>query len=220
MPHQPTITNMTSASSFRAALLACLFSFARGLVLVMVMVLPMVMLKRLGLSNSWAAFNTALLLLPFVLRGVLRPVAEVLMCRWYSLAILQFLMVISVWGVAGSVSSNMGVGLWLWLAVFSLVGAVHDIMAADMTALWCNEWKHQRRVQLCFVFGVLAAVLGMGVTMILAGDMEVLSSPGSIPGLGRSPGEGNGSPLQYSCLGNPMDRGAWATVRGVRVRPD
>ena len=31
----------------------------------------------------------------------------------------------------------------------------------------------------------------------------------SIPGLGRSPGEGNGNPLQYSCLENPMDRGAW-----------
>ena len=40
--------------------------------------------------------------------------------------------------------------------------------------------------------------------------------PGSIPGLGRSPGEGNGNPLQYSCLENPMDGGAWwATVNGV-----
>ena len=39
---------------------------------------------------------------------------------------------------------------------------------------------------------------------------------GSIPGLGRFPGEGNGNPLQYSCLGNPMGRGAWqATVYGV-----
>ena len=38
---------------------------------------------------------------------------------------------------------------------------------------------------------------------------------GSIPGLGRSPGEGNGTPLQYSCLENPMDGGAWwATVHG------
>ena len=38
----------------------------------------------------------------------------------------------------------------------------------------------------------------------------------SIPGSRRSPGEGNGNPLQYSCLGNPMDRGAWwATVYGV-----
>ena len=40
--------------------------------------------------------------------------------------------------------------------------------------------------------------------------------PASIPGLGRSPGEGNGNPLQYSCLENPTDRGAWqATVHGV-----
>ena len=39
---------------------------------------------------------------------------------------------------------------------------------------------------------------------------------GSIPGLGRPLGEGNGNPLQYSCLENPMDRGAWrATVHGV-----
>ena len=43
-----------------------------------------------------------------------------------------------------------------------------------------------------------------------AGDL------GSIPGLGRPPGEGNGNPLQYSCLENPMDGGAWgATVHGV-----
>ena len=39
---------------------------------------------------------------------------------------------------------------------------------------------------------------------------------GSIPGLGRSPGEGNGNPLQDCCLENPMDREAWqGTVRGV-----
>ena len=43
-----------------------------------------------------------------------------------------------------------------------------------------------------------------------AGDL------GSIPGLGRSPGEGNGNPLWYSCLENPKDEGAWkATVYGV-----
>ena len=45
---------------------------------------------------------------------------------------------------------------------------------------------------------------------------------GSVPGLGRSPGEGNGNPLQDACLENPMDRGAWwATVHGSqRVRHD
>ena len=43
-----------------------------------------------------------------------------------------------------------------------------------------------------------------------------VGDPGSIPGSGRSPGEGNGNPLQYSCLENPMDGGAWwAAVHGV-----
>ena len=43
---------------------------------------------------------------------------------------------------------------------------------------------------------------------------------GSIPGLERSSGEGNDNPLQYSCLDNPMDRGAWrATVHGVAKSP-
>ena len=45
-----------------------------------------------------------------------------------------------------------------------------------------------------------------------AGDL------GSVPGSGRSPGEGHGNPLQYSCLENPMDRGAWRdTVHGVTM---
>ena len=48
--------------------------------------------------------------------------------------------------------------------------------------------------------------------MCNAGDV------GSVPGLGRSPGEGNSNPLQYSCLEKPMDRGSWqATVHGVAM---
>ena len=49
-----------------------------------------------------------------------------------------------------------------------------------------------------------------------AGDL------GSSPGLGRSPGEGNDNPLQYSCLENPMDRGAWQATDGriARVEHD
>ena len=44
---------------------------------------------------------------------------------------------------------------------------------------------------------------------------------GSIPGFGRSPGEGNGNPLQYSCLGNPKSRGVWqVTVHGVAKQSD
>ena len=52
-----------------------------------------------------------------------------------------------------------------------------------------------------------------------AGDTR---DAGLIPGLGRSPGEGNGYPLQYSCLENSVDRGAWwaAVLRIQRVRHD
>ena len=51
-----------------------------------------------------------------------------------------------------------------------------------------------------------------------AGDIRDM---GSIPGSGRSPGEENGNPFQYSCLGNPMGRGAWkAIVHGVAEELD
>ena len=50
----------------------------------------------------------------------------------------------------------------------------------------------------------------------LAASAGSARDAGSIPGSGRSPGVGNGNPLQFSCLENPMDRGAWwATVLGV-----
>jgi len=48
-----------------------------------------------------------------------------------------------------------------------------------------------------------------------AGDVD------SVPGSGRSPGQENGNPLQYSCLGNPVDRGAWqTTVHGIAKESD
>ena len=63
--------------------------------------------------------------------------------------------------------------------------------------------------------------------MSFPGDSVVINLPvnaedvGLIPGLGRSSGEGNGNPLQYSCLGNPMDRGAWqAIAHGVTKELD
>ena len=61
-------------------------------------------------------------------------------------------------------------------------------------------------------------LLIIGLPWWLSGKESACNAedPGSIPGWGRYSGEGNGCPLQYSCLGNPMDRGAWrATVHGV-----
>ena len=47
------------------------------------------------------------------------------------------------------------------------------------------------------------------IASFLGGSAYNVGDPGSIPGLGRPPGEGNGNPLQYSCLENPMDGGTW-----------
>ena len=61
--------------------------------------------------------------------------------------------------------------------------------------------------------GFPGGVSGKVLVPANAGDIR---DTGLIPGLGRSPGEGNGNPLQYSCLENPMDGGAWwATIHGV-----
>ena len=77
----------------------------------------------------------------------------------------------------------------------------------DMT-----EWAQAPSMSVCvyiYVSGFSCSSVGKEAACS-AGD------PGSIPGLGRSPGEGNGNPLQYPYLENLMDRGAWwATVHGV-----
>ena len=65
---------------------------------------------------------------------------------------------------------------------------------------------------------IISLLLFLGLPGGSDGKMSACNEadPGSIPGLGRSPGEGNGNPLQYSCLENPMDGGALeATVHGV-----
>ena len=77
-----------------------------------------------------------------------------------------------------------------------------------------QEWQVRRPLKWCLKMGFPA---GSAVKNLSAntGDM------GSIPGLGRSPGEGNGNPLQYSCLGNPTDREAWwATAHGLAKESD
>ena len=76
--------------------------------------------------------------------------------------------------------------------------AVHGVAKSQT---WLSEWTELK--------GWLTKRLPWWLN---AGDT------GFIPGLGRSPGEGNGNPLQYSCLGNPMDWGAWrATAHGVQT---
>ena len=79
-----------------------------------------------------------------------------------------------------------------------------------------------KRVQVCSYLRVFTLALPSGKNAVLPDGSVVKNLLGNagnaalISGSEKSPGEGNGNPLQYSCLGSPMDRGAlWATVRGV-----
>ena len=81
-------------------------------------------------------------------------------------------------------------------------------MACEISSLHFGMWNFELQHVNSWVS--LVAKLVKSLPAINAGD------PGSIPGSGRSPGEGNGNPLQYSCLENSMDRGAGqATVHGI-----
>ena len=92
---------------------------------------------------------------------------------------------------------------------------------SSLSGTFCPSIRQNRRsliamfmLLVCFIFSYRTAHCPRSSvskeSACSAGD------PGSIPRLGRSPGEGNGNPLWYSCLENPMDRGAWrATVHGV-----
>jgi len=76
-----------------------------------------------------------------------------------------------------------------------------------------GQMKFFMAASLCNWFPRVASLVGQSVKNLPATQAEDL---GSIPGSGRSPGEGNGYPLQYACLENPMDRGAWhSAVHGV-----
>ena len=77
-------------------------------------------------------------------------------------------------------------------------------------------------IDVCFLIHFLGLSLGFSRSSVGKESASNAGDLGSSPESGRSPGKGNGNPLQYSCLENPMDRGAWqATVHGVsRVRHD
>ena len=84
----------------------------------------------------------------------------------------------------------------------------------------------QRICLLCLAVSISDLGIDLNTYKGFLGDSVVKNLPAnagdvsSIPELGRSPGEGNGNPLQYSCLGNP-DRGDWwATVHGISKKPD
>ena len=74
-----------------------------------------------------------------------------------------------------------------------------------------QENRNSVGILLPFVYRKKSFPDGLAVKNLPANAGDIRNT-GLIPGSGRSPGEGNGNPLQYSCLGNPMDRGAWRAI--------
>ena len=85
---------------------------------------------------------------------------------------------------------------------------------------------NHRSLQLLFFNSILQHLFKLGYSFFVPGlqsgsvgkEFAWNADLGSLPGLGRSPGEGNGNPLQYSCLENTMDRGAWGASRPWDLR--
>ena len=100
-----------------------------------------------------------------------------------------------------------------WLSLFSWSPEFSVPRQGNSVSVWSNPEREGS-------FGLAEPKIG---TYFLPGiDLDGkefacnAADLGSMPGSGKSPGEGHGNPLQYSCLENPMDRGAWwATVQGV-----
>ena len=116
-----------------------------------------------------------------------------------------------------STSSNVSFKTWVSLLIFcfdDLSIGVSGVLKSP-TIIVLLSISPFMSISVCLMYWEISLRRFPGgsdgkVSACNAGDL------GSIPGLGRSPGEGNGNPLQYSHLENPMDGGAWrATVREV-----
>ena len=94
-------------------------------------------------------------------------------------------------------------------------GGLDTIRVGKKSTEWMDTvFEREHNVSICLLFLKLLCgfiILTYGLPRWLSGKESACNAGdgGLIPGLGRSPGKGNGNPLQYSCLGNPMVRGAW-----------
>ena len=101
-----------------------------------------------------------------------------------------------------------------WLPCLGLL-KLYWITVVRMAPLFCS-WSYRKCFQFlttennvcCGLYDLYHVELGGSVVKNTPTNADV----DSIPGSGRYPGEGNGNPLQYSCLGNPMDRGGWQST--------
>ena len=99
-----------------------------------------------------------------------------------------------------------------------LAATSHCLLYQPQAILWLKQILTSQVSNCLFSFSLFSFCFASGLPWWLSDKESACNAgdPGSIPGLGRSPGEGHGNPLQYSCLENPKDGGAWwATIHEV-----
>ena len=107
-----------------------------------------------------------------------------------------------------------------WIRVF-YQDMVLQIFSSSLRLVFLSSWPLLFVNKILFEYSTYSFIWASQVAQLVKNPPANAGNTGSVPGLERSPGEGNSNPLQYSCLGNPMDRGAWrATVCGVAKELD
>ena len=176
---------------------------------------PGIELKSLSSPALSAGFFT---IEPFGKPSVKMTIAKVkILCHWAiseNLQLEDFFFFLDNWSWIDFLITHNTVPLWAQKQVHNDLPTIHKLQAVTPRQYfrdeetWLTRWNCQLMVELRR--GGFPSSSDGKASACNAGDL------GSIPGSGRSPGEGNGDPLQYSCLENPMDRGAlWAAGHGV-----
>ena len=148
--------------------------FAEGIPYVMVMTISVMMYKRLGLSNTDVAFYTSWLYLPWVIKPLWSPLVDMFRTKRWWIWTMQFLAGAGLAGVAFTIETNHAIQWTLaffWLIAFS--SATHDIAADGFYMIALDSYKQSLFVGIRSTFYRIATIVGQGLTLMLAGALEV-----------------------------------------------
>ena len=150
--------------------------FAEGLPYVAVMTISLIMYKRLGLSNTDITLYTSWLYLPWVIKPLWSPFIDIIKTKRWWIVAMQLLIGASLGGVAFTIPAPywlQGSLAFFWLMAFS--SATHDIAADGFYMLGLEEHDQAYFVGIRSTFYRIATIVGQGLLVMLAGNLEVVT---------------------------------------------
>ena len=150
--------------------------FAEGLPYVAVMTISLIMYKRLGLSNTDITLYTSWLYLPWVIKPLWSPFIDIIKTKRWWIVTMQLLIGASLGGVAFTIPAPywlQGSLAFFWLMAFS--SATHDIAADGFYMLGLEQHEQAYFVGIRSTFYRIATIVGQGLLVMLAGNLEVIT---------------------------------------------